>query len=77
MTDNDFTVYDTVRADQLEESGDSIAFLPVGGAVQEVMLTTKVIDSGDSILVTGDSYVSGDRETYILTADHEVDLWTA
>jgi hypothetical protein len=76
MTNNDFTVYDTVRASELEPSGDSIAFTPVGGKVQEVMLTTKVVDSGDSILVTGDSYMSGGSETYILNADHEVDLWT-
>ena len=76
MTNDDFTVYDTVRADQVEE-GDNIAFLPIDGEVQEVMAVTRKVDSGDSILLTGDSYQSGDRVTYILAFDHEVDLWTA
>lgn len=75
MTDNDITVQDTVRADQVEE-GDNIAFLPVGGEVQELMYVTKKVDSGDSILLTGESYQSGDRVTYILPFDHQVDLWT-
>lgn len=75
MTNNDFTVYDTVTPDQLEV-GDNVAFMPPGNVVQEVMTLVHIVDEGDSILITGDSYQSGDRETYILTADHQVDLWT-
>jgi hypothetical protein len=73
MTNNDLTVVDTVAASTLEEN-DNITFLNQEGG-QEIMTLTKVIDSGDSILVTGDSYVTGDRETYIFPTDREVDLW--
>lgn len=76
MTNDDFTVYDTIRADQIEET-DNIAFLPVGGEVQEVMQVSHKVDSGESILITGESYQSGDTATYILAFDHQVDLWTA
>lgn len=75
MTSDDLTVYDTVTAAQVEAS-DSIAFIPVDGVVQEIMMVSRVVDEGDSILITGESYVSGDSATYILKPEHEVDLWT-
>ncbi len=74
--DDDYNIYDTVTADQDLTPGDNVAFTPKGSAVRDYVTLTNVVDEGDSILVTGDSYVSGDRVTYILTPDHEVHLWT-
>lgn len=76
MTDNDITVYDTVNVHELEESGDNIAFLPPGSVVQELMLTSRVVKETDTVMVQGESYISGDKVTYFLNSDMEVDLWT-
>lgn len=73
MTSNDLTITDTVAAHTLGKP-DQITFMD--RKYQEIMTVTEVIDSGDSILVKGDSWVSGDRVTYIFEPDKEVDLWT-
>lgn len=62
-------VYDSITADAVE-AGDLII------VQQDKLEVTKVVDSGDSILITGYSFVSGDSETYILPTDHLVELWT-
>lgn len=62
-------VYDTIPADAVEVN-DLVLIQ------QDQLEVTKVVDEGDSILITGYSFVSGDSETYILPADHLVELWT-
>lgn len=74
MTYSDLTIIDTVSADSLEE-GDQITFRD--RAYVEIMTVRAVVDEGDSILITGDSWQSGDKATYILDPDRMVDLWTA
>ncbi len=74
MTYSDLTIIDTVSADSLEE-GDQITFRD--RAYVEIMTVRAVVDEGDSILITGDSWQSGDKVTYILDPDRTVDLWTA
>jgi hypothetical protein len=66
------TIVDTVAAHTLEKP-DQITFMDRG--YQEIMTVVSVIDSGDSIMVKGDSWVSGDSVTYIFHPDKEVDLW--
>lgn len=72
---SDLIITDTVNVHELEESGDSITFVPPEGVVPEIMLTTRVVKETDTVMVTGESYVSGDKVTYFLTSDTEVDLW--
>ena len=71
-------VYDFITADQIEgpnennnNKGDQV-FIE-----NDPIEVSKVVDSGDSILVKGYSHMSGDDVTYILTADMEVGLWGA
>ena len=63
-------IYDTINADQIE-IGDQI--IVDGDALTVVDI--RETDDIDEIVVIGDSYESGDRETYSLTADYAVDLW--
>lgn len=62
-------VYDSITADAVEV-GDLVL---INNDQLEVI---KVVDEGDSILITGDSFVTGDKEIYILPTDHIVNLWT-
>ncbi len=62
-------VYDSITADAVEV-GDLVL---INNDQLEVI---RVVDEGDSILITGDSFVTGDKETYILPTDHIVNLWT-
>lgn len=62
-------VYDTIAADTIE-ADDQIL---VNGDPIEV---TSVVDDGDSIMVKGYSYNSGDSVIVVLTADSEVELWS-
>lgn len=62
-------VYDSITADAVEV-GDLIM------VNYDQIEVTDVVDSGDSILIKGDSFVSGDKVSYILTADAQVSLWT-
>jgi hypothetical protein len=62
-------VYDTISADAIEV-GDLIILN------MDELEVTDVIDSGDSIMVKGLSFITGDAATYIVPADQKVDLWT-
>lgn len=62
-------VYDSITADAVEV-GDLIM------VNYDQIEVTDVVDSGDSILIKGNSFVSGDKVNYILTADAQVSLWT-
>jgi hypothetical protein len=73
MSTSDLTVIDTVTADTLVPN-DQITFMD--RKYQEIMLVLTVVDDGGAILITGESYQSGDRVTYILDPFREVDLWT-
>lgn len=63
-------VYDYVPAHTVEE-GD---FVMVGSDPIEV---TRVVDETDTIMVEGDSHLTGDKVVYMLAADMEVGLWGA
>ena len=65
------TVYDTITADQIEVA-DQVLVNNI-----DPVEVTKVVDSGDSIMVKGYSHLTGDDVSYILTADTEVALWSA
>ena len=65
------TVYDTITADQIEVT-DQVLVNNI-----DPVEVTKVVDSGDSIMVKGYSHLTGDDVSYILTADTEVALWSA
>lgn len=62
-------VIDTVTFDQIED----FDLVLIEGDQIEV---TSKIDDGDSIMVKGYSYITGDNVTYIRTPDTEVELWT-
>lgn len=62
-------IYDTITFDQIEEND----LVLVEG--DQIEVTSKV-DDGDSIMVKGVSFISGDSVTYIRTADTVVELWT-
>jgi hypothetical protein len=61
-------IYDTIQADQIED-GDQI--IVDGDPLERV----RVHDSEEGIWVVGESVNTGDRETYFLTPDADVDLW--
>lgn len=74
-TDNgdNIEVYDFVSADTLE-NGDQVMYVnPDGG--EDYLENIKVVDEGDSIMVSGLSIVTGDLANYIWTPDQEVALW--
>jgi hypothetical protein len=62
-------VYDTITADAIE-IGDLIIL-----NLDQLEVTDK-IDSGESIMVKGNSFVTGDSAVYIVPAEQTVDLWT-
>lgn len=63
--------YDDITADSVEV-GDQIQVNNI-----DPIEVSKVIDSGDSILISGYSHMTGDTATYILTPETVVGLWTA
>jgi hypothetical protein len=63
-------VYDYITADQIEE-GDQIFYS------NDPLEVKRKLDEGDTIMVSGYSYLSGDTATYFLNPDTEVGLWTA
>ncbi len=67
-------IYDYTTLDCVEE-GDQIAYTNDEGA-DDLIEVTKVIDSGESILIKGYSHTTGDNETYILSPDTKVGLWS-
>lgn len=62
-------VYDSITADAVEV-GDLILI------DFDQIEVTNVVDSGEAILIKGNSFVSGDNVNYILEADRQVSLWT-
>jgi len=67
---DDMEVYDWVTADTLgDEPNEQIVF------ENDYIEVSRVIDSGDAIMVKGYSHITGDDVTYILTPDTEVGLW--
>lgn len=62
-------VYDSITADAVEV-GDLILI------DFDQIEVTDVVDSGEAILIKGNSFISGDKVNYILEADREVSLWT-
>ena len=62
-------VYDSITADAVEV-GDLILI------EFDQIEVTNVVDSGEAILIKGNSFVSGDNVNYILEADRQVSLWT-
>lgn len=63
-------VYDTIQADQIEV-GDQIIIDGEEVTVVEIRET----NDNSEVVVIADSFESGDRETYSLPYDYDVDLW--
>ena len=66
-------VYDFITADQDISEGDQVFILTANDPIE----VHSKIEEGDTIMLRGYSYLSGDIETYILNYDAEVGLWTA
>lgn len=62
-------IYDTVTADSVEV-GDQVLI------EDDPIEVSKVIDSGDAIMVKGYSHLTGDAANYILKPDSTVGLWS-
>lgn len=64
-------VYDYVEASTLgDQPNEQIVH------ENDYIEVTRVIDSGDSIMVKGNSHVTGDSVTYIVTPETVVGLWS-
>lgn len=61
-------IYDTITADSIEV-GDQVLI------ENDPIEVSRVIDSGDAIMVKGYSHLTGDEANYILTPDATVGLW--
>lgn len=66
-------VYDTITADQDISEGDQLFILTANDPIE----VTHSYDEGDTIMVRGYSYLTGDTVTYFLKPTDEVGLWTA
>lgn len=71
--DLDINVYDTITADQDIEEGNQLYIFSNHDPIE----VKETLDEGDTIMVRGYSYKSGDMATYFLRPDEEVGLWTA
>lgn len=64
-------IYDWVDASTLgDEPNEQIFFS------NDYIEVSKVVDSGEAIMVTGYSHITDDTVRYILTPDTKVGLWT-
>lgn len=74
---DEFRIYDTVLADTLgDEPNEQIALTNEEGGI-DYIIATKIVKSGDSVAIHGDSQWPTVGEVfYILTWDTKVDLWT-
>jgi hypothetical protein len=66
-------VYDYITADQDISEGDQVYVFTTNDPIE----VKEKWEEGDTIVLRGYSYKSGDMETYFLTFDTEVGLWTA
>lgn len=68
----------TITADQIEEPTEENDWKKEQVIIaNDPIEVTKVIDSGDAILVRGWSHITGDMVTYIITPDTVIEVWSA
>lgn len=72
---DDVEVYAYVLAETLgDEPNEQVAIPNEEGGI-DYLDNLVVLKEGDTVMVRGDSYITGDRVTYLLPWDREVGLW--